>query len=145
MKPANIKERRERLRITQAALAEEVARLSGRTFSQQSLHKIEANPMASSRFMHHILAILDERESAGADPSEEKTIEYEQVMTLGNCGEIIDDPERPESLVGLPKPAPIPQPAGAGWTLVSAVPYKSQFIQYIWQRKASRQGANHDI
>lgn len=49
--------------MTQKDLSEMVARRSGRTFSQQSLQKLEANPKGSSRFMHHILAILEDAES----------------------------------------------------------------------------------
>jgi len=48
--------------MTQKDLAEAVAKRAGVSFSQQALQKLEATPNASSRFMHYILDILDEKE-----------------------------------------------------------------------------------
>jgi hypothetical protein len=56
-------------------------------------------------------------------------------MTIGNCGEIVEDPQNPDSFVGIAKPAEVPQPEGDGWNLVTAVPLGSDFIQYIWQKE----------
>jgi transcriptional regulator with XRE-family HTH domain len=65
MRNLDIKKRREALKLSQTALATEVAKRSGQTFTQQALQKLESpsNPNASSRFMHYILDILDEREA----------------------------------------------------------------------------------
>lgn len=63
MKGSEIRKRREALGLTQKDLADEVARRAGRSFSQQSLQKLEAKEKAASRFMHHILTILEEAEA----------------------------------------------------------------------------------
>lgn len=63
MNGPELKSRREALNLTQKEMAEEVARRSGRSFSQQALQKLEAKEKAASRFMHHILAILEEAEA----------------------------------------------------------------------------------
>jgi transcriptional regulator with XRE-family HTH domain len=66
MKNLNIRERRESLGLTQVQLSEMVSRRAGKPFSQQSLQKLESRQDsgsgASSRFMHHILEVLEERE-----------------------------------------------------------------------------------
>ena len=65
----NIRERRKALNMSQKELAEKVRKRSGKSFSQQALQKLEANPRSSSRLMHFILDVLareeggDEREA----------------------------------------------------------------------------------
>ncbi len=55
-----IRERRERLGVTQTALAEAVQQLSGDTkFTQQSISKFENNPDAKSAYSVYMLLALD--------------------------------------------------------------------------------------
>jgi phage repressor protein C with HTH and peptisase S24 domain len=57
-----VKQRREALGVSQAALADAVSKKAGKKFSQQSLTKLEKTPGAGSRFMVFILEVLDELE-----------------------------------------------------------------------------------
>ncbi len=49
--------------MTQTDLATLVAKRAGASFSQQAMAKLESNPEAQSRFMHHLLAVLEECEA----------------------------------------------------------------------------------
>lgn len=58
-----IKERRERLGVTQAWIADRVRELSGNpTYSQQSYQKFESNPAGKSSYLVYILQALEEAE-----------------------------------------------------------------------------------
>lgn len=62
MKKNDIRERREALGIKQTEFALEVSKRAGKSFSQQALQKLETKEEASSRFMHHIIELLEEME-----------------------------------------------------------------------------------
>ena len=62
MNGPEIKRRRVALRMTQKELAARVRKLSGRSFSQQALGKLEASDQAESRLMHYIIQVLDSEE-----------------------------------------------------------------------------------
>ncbi|MDX2503677.1 MAG: hypothetical protein QNL62_04260 [Gammaproteobacteria bacterium] len=63
-------------------------------------------------------------------------MDYEQIMTMGNCGALVEDPESSQPFVGKSIPAPIPTPDDDGWQLIAAVPLSNRdVIQYIWQRE----------
>lgn len=61
-KNQEVKSRRMALGLSQAALAEKVAKRAAKPFSQQSLAKFEQNPASGTKFLIYILEVLNQLE-----------------------------------------------------------------------------------